>query len=335
MTDLLSSPGRTTTDPVEAARALAALLLSINRDARREARSLPRPEEHAAAARAFRDAMQACSDAEAGLGEYELAAVRARVRAQLNPWFLRSRYWNRAYVKPHGYAGDFRMLEWIYDLEESACSDPTQPAVVNVLDRLFAELHSAHSVWRRRAWFAKLVGDRVAQSSRPVRVLDIACGGSRYLRDVLDGRLEITFVDQDPGALAFVDQWLPAGATARLVCAPIRTLPALLAPGTEFDLVISTGLFDYLPDADAAALATQMCALRAPGGTAVICNFAPCDPSRVVTDWICDWPLIYREATQLRDLFAANTAVEIDRSHAPGLVYAIATDAPTHSNPSA
>ena len=80
----------------------------------------------------------------------------------------------------------------------------------------------------------------------------------------------------------------------------MRTLADLLAPGAEFDLVLSTGLFDYLPDADARALAAQMCALRAPGGTAVICNFAPCDPSRVVTDWICDWPLIYRDATQLR-----------------------------------
>ena len=178
--------------------------------------------------------------------------VRARVREQLNPWFLRSRYWNRAYVKPHGYAGDFRMLEWIYDLEHSDCADPTQPAVVNVLDRLFADLHSAHSVWRRRAWFARLVRDRVERSSRPLRVLDIACGGSRYLRDVIDDRLDVTFVDQDPGALAFVDQWLPAGARRALLCAPVRTLPERLAPGAEFDLVISTGLFDYLPDADAA-----------------------------------------------------------------------------------
>ena len=225
MTDLLSSPDRAATDPVAAARGLAALLLSIHRDARREARSLPRPEEHAAAARAFWVTMRACADAEAGLDEHELAAVRARVREQLNPWLLRSRYWNRAYVKPHGYAGDFRMLEWIYDLEHADCADPTQPAVVNVLDRLFAGLHSARSVWQRRAWFARLVSDRVERSSRPVRVLDIACGGSRYLRDVFDDRLEVTFVDQDPGALAFVDQWLPAGAKARLLCAPVRTLP--------------------------------------------------------------------------------------------------------------
>ena len=91
-----------------------------------------------------------------------------------------------------------------------------------------------------------------------------------------------------------------------------------LAPGAEFDLVISTGLFDYLPDADAAALAAQMCALRAPGGTVVICNFAPCDPSRTVTDWICDWPLIYRDATQLHDIFAPGTHVELDHAW-PGL----------------
>ena len=50
---LLSAPDRAATDPVASARGLAALLLSIHRDARREARSLPREEEYAAAARAF------------------------------------------------------------------------------------------------------------------------------------------------------------------------------------------------------------------------------------------------------------------------------------------
>jgi len=80
MTDLLSSPDRASTDPTAAARALAALLGSIHRDARREARSLPRPEEYAAAARGFWDAMRACADAEAGRDERELAGVRARVR---------------------------------------------------------------------------------------------------------------------------------------------------------------------------------------------------------------------------------------------------------------
>jgi extracellular factor (EF) 3-hydroxypalmitic acid methyl ester biosynthesis protein len=321
------APDLTTTDPVGVARELAAVLQGIHLAARREARSLPRAEEHAAAARGFRDTMRACSDAEAGLEADELTALRALVREQLNPWLLRSRYWNRAYVKPHGYAGDFRMLEWIYDLEDSDCADPLQPAVVNVLDRLFADLHSAHAVWRRRAWFARLVRDRRRRSSRPLRILDIACGGSRYLRDEMDGRLDVTFLDQDPAALTFVEQWLPAGRTARLLCAPVRALPDLLAPGEQFDLVLSTGLFDYLPDADGAALAAQMCALRAPGGSAVICNFAPSDPSRAVTDWICDWPLIYRDAAQLRGLFAEHTRVRLE--HSPGLVYATAQRGPT------
>src|SRR3954447_5277734 len=86
MTNLLSSSQRAAIDPVAAARGLAALLGSIHRDARREARSLPRPEEHAAAARGFWDAMQACAHAQAGLDECELEELRARVREELNPW---------------------------------------------------------------------------------------------------------------------------------------------------------------------------------------------------------------------------------------------------------
>src|SRR4051812_5231812 len=93
---------------------------------------------------------------------------------------------------------DFQMLELIYDLEHSDCADPTQPAVVNVLDRLFASLHSAHSVWQRRAWFARLVRERLERSSRPVRVLDIACGGGRHPPGVIGGPPPSTLLGPKP-----------------------------------------------------------------------------------------------------------------------------------------
>ena len=40
---------------------------------------------------------------------------------------LRSRLWARSWLKPHGFPGDYRMLEWMYDLELDACAAPTNP----------------------------------------------------------------------------------------------------------------------------------------------------------------------------------------------------------------
>lgn len=93
---------------------------------------------------------------------------------------------------------------------------------------------------------------------RPVRILDLACGGSRYMRDVLgnetpDGSVELTFLDEDPAALAFIRSWLPSHlrAATRFICGPVRQVRKLVLGSASdafpgFDLVISTGRCDHL-----------------------------------------------------------------------------------------
>jgi extracellular factor (EF) 3-hydroxypalmitic acid methyl ester biosynthesis protein len=198
-------------------------------------------------------------------------------------------------------------------------------------------VHSVRAVWHRRRWFTRVItACREETSGRAVRVLDIACGGSRYIRDAMSApgardQLTVTFLDQDPAALAFVSSWLPdiAQTSSRLVCGPVRRLPELLpahgpdAPD-QFDLVISTGLFDYLPDAQARELLAHVARLTRPGGAVAVCNFAPEDASRVVKDWVSDWRLIYRRATDVRNLFAHPVGVTTELSPDGGLVYALA-----------
>lgn len=310
-----------------AAERLAATLRTIDRQARREARTLPHAHERRAAEREFWTSMHVFREAEESLAGPQLEDLRLDVRGRLDPWFLRSRFWNRSSTKPHGYAGDFRMLEWMYDLEHDTCADATQPALVNVLDGLYATVHSVQAVWHRRRWFARLITDQLAHSDEgPCRVLDVACGGSRYVRDVLCSfcprPLRATFLDQDPAALTFVADRTAAGADHELICTPVRRLADVVPRDAQFDVVISTGLFDYLPDADASVLLSHMVERTAPGGVTAVCNFAPEDASRVVKDWVCDWRLIYRTAGQLRDILGNRDGVRIDRSPDGGLIYA-------------
>ena len=334
-------PGRDSARPSQPSgdvRALAERVVdvwrSIDRAARRARRTLPTAEEREAAHESFWCAMSELFAREPDLEQSQLADSRAALREILNPWLLRSAYWNRSFTKPHGYAGDFQMLEWMYDLEDDPCADPTKPALVNVLDGLYASVHSVRAVWDRRGWFACLVREhRQDRGGAPLRVLDVACGGSRYLRDVMTvsdaDALAVTFVDQDPTALAFIESWLPEteDRACQLVCAPVRRLPALLpqrpsAEGGGFDVVVSTGLFDYLTDSDARALLGHMVALTRSDGVTAICNFAPDDASRVVKDWVSDWQLVYRDADDLRGLFPTDCHVSTEKSPDGGLVYA-------------
>ena len=315
--------GTPTVSPVAAAERLVETLRSIDRQARRAARTLPTVAERQAALAAFWETVAALAAMEPAASAAEIAGAGAAVREVIGPWLLRSRYWNRSFVKPHGHPGDFRMLEWMYDLEHDPCADPTQPAVVNVLDGLYAGVHSVQAVWHRRRWFADLVLRERARCDA-VRVLDVACGGSRSLRDLMTGPASAgvagVFVDQDPAAIAYVEGWLPDRGSLT-VCAPARRLREAVTVDV-FDVVISTGLFDSLPHDDAHALLADMIALTRPGGVTAIANVSPDDPSRLVKDHISDWPLISRTEQELTSLFPRPGAVALDRSPDGGLLYA-------------
>lgn len=320
-----------------AAQQVIDLVREIDRDARHGGRTVPTGEERDAVASSFWWAVRQFAAVDQRVGDAERVLCATAVREVLHPWLLRSDYWSRSYLKPHGYAGDFRMLEWMYDLESDRCADPTRPAVVNLLDYLYSTVHSVRAVWHRRKWYAERIRKLRATTPQhqPVRVLDLACGGSRYVRDNVAnggpaGSVELTFLDQDPAALAFVERWLPDSLrpTARLICGPVRDVLGLVdehAPGSRgrFDLVISTGLFDYLGDVAARALLAAMCGLARPGGSIAVCNFAPQDPSRIVKDWVVDWPLVYRDCSAIRELAPARHSVWFDRSPDGGLVYAV------------
>jgi SAM-dependent methyltransferase len=323
----------------ETAHTLVFELQTIDRRARREARTLPTQQEAATVRTIFWGGLiPAIADAESALAADARDQLAVEARSMLAPWLLRSTYWSRSLIKPHGYAGDYRMVELMYDLEIAPEADPCAPAVVNVLDSLFRSVHSVQAVWHRRAWFAGLIEAALTDVDRPVRVLDVACGGSRYVRDVIDRRgptaVHATFLDQDPAAVAHVASWLPAPAHphARLVCAPIRDLPASIPvaadPADGFDVVIATGVFDYLPDDAAHGLLDHMYAVTRPGGTVAICNFAPADRSRLVKSWLVDWPLIYRTDVELAGLFGIRPDPRVTASPDGGLLYAHALASP-------
>ncbi len=321
-------------DATIAAQQFVELLAALDRGARRQRRTIPTMRERRALLTEFWVGLvETLERVECCLHESELQRARCDVRAILNPWLLRSRHWDRSYVKPHGYAGDFRMLEWMYDLEIEDCADPTLPLVVNLLDELFRSVHSVRAVWHRRAWFAAAITAQLNATDGPIQLLDVACGGSRYLRDVIDRHggetLRVTFVDQDPTALSFVESWLPPAALAgsRRICAPVRRLSEAM-PGGPFDLVIATRLFDYLENQPARELLGDMAALTRPGGAVAICNFAPDDRSRVVRSWIADWQLIYRTAEHLRTLFPTELVPSLSRSPDGSLIYAHAVTGP-------
>jgi len=322
------------------------VLRTIDCQAQRSERTVPTLEEREIVASTFWHAAREFEMVDRQVSDSKRVRCAAAARELLHPWLLRSDYWSRCYLKPHGYAGDFRTLECIYDLERDACSDPTKPAVVNLLDSLYRTVHCVRAVWHRRRWYAQLVAKLLDKRpvGQPVRILDLACGGSRYMRDVIAngadaGPVELTFLDRDPAALSFIRGWLPAHLRAgtQLICGPVSDARKLVFDAQSksfggFDLVIATALFDYLDLARARHALSEMTQLTRPGGLIAVSNFAPEDASRIVKDWLVNWPLIYRRVSALRDLVPAGHSVGFDRSPDGGLLHALVS-APAASLP--
>ena len=319
------------------ARKVADMLQTIDGQAQRAERTVPTATERADIGSTFWHAMRTFETIDRRVDASQRARCAAAARQLLHPWLLRSDHWSRSYLKPYGYAGDFRTLERIYELERDPCSDPTKPVAVNLADYLYRTVDSVHALWHRRRWYAELVSELLAtrDTRRPVRILDLACGGSRHMRDVLgnetaDGSVELTFLDPDPAALTFIRSWLPSHLRAgtRFICAPVRDARRLVLGGASetfpgFDLVISTGACDYLGPVAARELLLEMTRLSRSGGLVAVSNFAPEDGSRIVKDWIVQWPLTYRRVSALRELVPEGNSVGFDRSPDGGLLHAL------------
>lgn len=312
---------------LEAACEFARLLTGIDRALRRTSTTVPSAATKEEVAAAFWSLLRVV-DTYDRLDPPGDTALRAECRAIIGPWLYRGRFWNRSYQKPHGYAGDFRMMEWMYDLEHDLCEDPTQPGILNCLDYVYRTVHSVQSVWERRRWFAARLQGEHERCGGKLRVLDIACGGARYTRDFLSlqedpSGVEITLVDQDAAAISFCRLFslAPWPDQIRTLSVPASQLNEAL-PDAQFDVVISTGLLDYLDAEASRQLLAQMVRLTAPGGLIAISNFHPDDPSKNAKDWLTDWPLLYKDEATLKALFPSHVSVSTARSSNGSLVLA-------------
>lgn len=258
--------------------------------------------------------------------EYELGELKVKLRAIIQPWLGRSRFFWRSYAKPHGYAGDFKIIDWMYDLEESAGNDPTEPAMVNCLDYIFSTNASVVSLWDRRRWLKRLLMDE-AKRNPDLRVLDIACGGARYLKDFMDDcpesqDISLTLLDQDPAALAFAEQvnLKEYADNLKTICAPIKNLNQVVAE--EYDVIISSGLFDYLDVSFGQTMLSFLSSKLNTNGLVAITNYHTNDASAVSKDWCADWPLVFKSEDEIKRMFPDNGAIHLELSPNGSLIMA-------------
>lgn len=209
----------------------------------------------------------------------------------------------RAFSKPRGYAGDAIMMDFIYGREEQWAPPPAEPIGQQVFS-FTTSAPASEGVRARRAFIASRI-DRLAEERRRPHIMSIASGHLREanLSSAVRRRQTGRFLalDADPQSTAEVERMYgPYGIDT--VTASFRRLLVNHSKSGEFDLVYSTGLFDYLSQRTGRRLVYGMFQMLRPGGSVIVANFLPAVRDIGYMETFMDWNLIYRSRADMVEL---------------------------------
>jgi SAM-dependent methyltransferase len=159
---------------------------------------------------------------------------------------------------------------------------------------------------------ARISGEAAAEG-KVTRIMNLACGPNRELFDFLaecpySELIEALCVDIDPEALQYTNQFVnifPHRASVRLMSENVIkwSLGRVSHQLGKLDIIYSAGLCDYLDDRLFRALIKQCYNHLNPGGSLLLGNFTAYTDS-LFLDKLLKWELIYRDAEDLKELFA-------------------------------
>ena len=254
---------------------------------------------------------QAIGDA-ASAGDYAKREIGARVKREMLPYILMSTIGERMYAKPRGYAGDFLTIEHMY-------ADKAQGTgrIGPVLDRAIRMQPANIAVMNRRGLLKQEIMKVIGRNEDgPARVTSLASGPAAELFDVFSELEDVTHlkancIDIDLQALAFVGDKRDSLKLQKQMDLHNGNL-VYLATGRKTlslppqDLVYSIGLIDYFSDKFVILLLNYVYDLLKPGGSVILGNFHPKNPSKALMDFLLDWKLIHRDEADMDRLFAAS-----------------------------
>ena len=201
-----------------------------------------------------------------------------------------------AFQKPHGYAGDFEIIDRIYEQRVSTNE------VLSKWDVFYHQLHATRAVRNRKQYFKNLV-EKTQKRNGCALVLNVGSGPCfdlyEYLSEKKSNKVSFECLDMDKNAIEYgssiCDNYLKNVTF-------INKNAFRFQPNYQYDLVWSAGMFDYFSDKLFVRLLNRMYGLVKKGGELVIGNFSTNNPSRDVMEVITQWYLHHRNEETLIDL---------------------------------
>jgi len=233
-------------------------------------------------------------------------------------WGGESRLLAHAFFKPRGYAGDYLIIENIYNNISSS------QGLGFCIDQTFLRDDYAVAVRSRMEKMKHVLNDFASNSGNILNIVNIACGSSREVRHLLEEKLlpdtkEITInlIDHDQEALAFskekIDPYLYGSITCRYIQQNVYDY--IYSPNEhaemfmDSDLVYSIGLADYLSDEAFKKFVSFTYRILKSNGTLIIAHKDSKNYNPLSADWWCDWTFNLRNENEVISLIE-NSGIE-------------------------
>lgn len=246
-----------------------------------------------------------------GLSAESLSMMWGYVFKELFPYFMRSRFAERAYYKPKGYAGDFMMMELIYRQEPDG-----DGKLGTLIDSWLLKQAPAKAVRNRRKLLRDLLDrlfrDRLRELSS-INIINLACGPARELFDLLaecdySHAVNVLCIDIDAEALEYANQHVNTFSHQASVKFMRENVVKWAMGRAKHDMgyqdvIYSSGLCDYLDRRLMLRLVRQCYDQLKPGGVLILGNFSKANPDRHFLDNMLYWRLIHRDESDMSDMF--------------------------------
>lgn len=225
-------------------------------------------------------------------------------------YFLYGEFIKWSYEKPFGYAGDFKIIDDIYQ------NNPRTTGFDRLWDNWFQLLAAPKAVRERKRDFKKLILDFIKERrNKNIHIMDLACGSAREIKELLEAEPElvkkVTFdcCDLDMRALDYARRMVNGAANVNFFQKNAVRLALKKNIKDEiqqdYDLIYSTGLFDYFDERVATRLVGNLRRLLKKDGMIAIANVRDkySNSSAGWMEWVVEWYLVYRTETEFEKIF--------------------------------
>lgn len=237
--------------------------------------------------------------------------IKDNFRKLIGSWVYKSVIMKRAFEKPLGYPGDYKMLDIFYD------NKPISNNIGMYFDKYFLKSPYAVAIRIRKDRLKEMLLDFISQAkSGKIDILNIACGSCREIKELLPHlktKASITFncLDRDSEALKFSQDTLsgiaPKNVEFRFIKEDVMNIiknERITQSCDKQNLVYSIGLIDYLPDRVLKKLIYALYQRLQKDGKLILThkNREKTFPS-LPPDWACDWKFVSRNKEEVTRLF--------------------------------